>query len=159
MHSTAGFVQINGQELNQLKGRHLDFFRGSHIGIIFQKAHFVHALNVEQNIKIASELSNKPIDKVWFEHILESLQIIDKVHKKTTQLSEGEKQRVAIARAIINRPALILADEPTSALDDENTHEVIQLLQKSAAEVQASLIIVTHDNRLKEGFENKIELI
>ena len=71
-------------------------------------------------------------------------------------LSQGEAQRVAIARALINSPAIILADEPTSALDDENCWEVIKLLEQQAQAVNATLLIVTHDGRLKEKFDKKI---
>jgi putative ABC transport system ATP-binding protein len=90
---------------------------------------------------------------------MESLRIQEKVSKYTFQLSEGEKQRVAIARALINKPALVLADEPSSSLDDINTNELIELLKNQAEQVNASLIIVTHDKRLKDRFEHKIELV
>ena len=82
-------------------------------------------------------------------------------HKKksyTSALSAGEQQRVAIARALVNRPQLILADEPTSALDDMHTDEVINLLEEQASEVNATLLVVTHDNRLKDHFKLRIEL-
>jgi ABC-type lipoprotein export system ATPase subunit len=73
-------------------------------------------------------------------------------------LSVGEQQRVAIARALVNTPSVILADEPTSALDDKNTEEVIRLLENQAAEAGATLLIVTHDTRLKDYFKNQILL-
>ena len=81
-----------------------------------------------------------------------------KLTAKVTDLSEGEKQRVSIARALVNNPQLILADEPTSALDDENCAAVIELLKRSSKEANSTLLIVTHDNRLKEHFSNKIAL-
>jgi putative ABC transport system ATP-binding protein len=81
-----------------------------------------------------------------------------KLHAKTSELSEGEKQRVSIARALINRPEVILADEPTSALDDKNCEEVLKLLETQAKEQNAILLIVTHDNRLKDHFKNQINL-
>ena len=94
----------------------------------------------------------------WFHKLIQSLRIENLLHKKAKQLSEGEKQRVAIARALLNKPDLILADEPTSSLDDEHTEEVIQLLKGLSENVNASLIIVTHDQRLKDRFNLKIEL-
>ena len=78
--------------------------------------------------------------------------------EKTFNLSQGEQQRVAIARALLNRPALILADEPTSSLDDESTNAVIELLEKEAELADATLVIVTHDQRLKDRFERRVEL-
>ena len=86
------------------------------------------------------------------------MNIAHKANSKTSNLSQGEQQRVAIARALVNQPQVILADEPTSALDDKNTNEVIALLEQQATDNNATLIIVTHDNRLKERFQNRIEL-
>jgi ABC-type lipoprotein export system ATPase subunit len=81
-----------------------------------------------------------------------------KFNIKADALSQGERQRAAIARALVNKPEVILADEPTSALDDINTAEVIRLLEETATEVQATLLVVTHDGRLKEKFAKQINL-
>ena len=81
-----------------------------------------------------------------------------KLRSKPLKLSQGEQQRVAIARALVNAPQLILADEPTSSLDDVNCTEVINLLLEQSKETGSTLLIVTHDGRLKSLFENKIEL-
>jgi ABC-type lipoprotein export system ATPase subunit len=81
-----------------------------------------------------------------------------KLRSKITELSQGEQQRLAIARAVINKPVLILADEPTSALDDVNCRQVITLLENHAKEENATLVIVTHDQRLKDIFPNQITL-
>ena len=89
---------------------------------------------------------------------MKSLNLGHKLKSKTSDLSEGEKQRVSIARALVNRPVVILADEPTSALDDKNCAEVVKLLETQAKEQNATLLIVTHDNRLKEYFKNQITL-
>ncbi|MDV7392395.1 ATP-binding cassette domain-containing protein, partial [Arthrospira platensis SPKY1] len=90
--------------------------------------------------------------------LLDQLGLAEKLHAKPDALSQGEQQRVAIARAIINRPAVILADEPTSALDDGNTAEVIRLLEEEARMVDATLLVVTHDTRLKTHFPHQIQL-
>jgi len=91
-------------------------------------------------------------------NILSILNIEHKANANPKQLSQGEKQRVVIARALINKPAVILADEPTSALDDHNCAEVVKLLEQTAKEVKATLVIVTHDNRLMDYFPNQIRL-
>jgi putative ABC transport system ATP-binding protein len=158
MPAQQGSIEINGVTLNSLKGKAIDHFRGQHIGIIFQKPHFVRSLTVKENIFLAGELAGKKVDENWFKKLMEGLRVQDKASKYTFQLSEGEKQRVAIARALINKPALVLADEPSSALDDINTNELIELLQNQSEQANASLIIVTHDKRLKDRFEHKIEL-
>lgn len=156
--SKKGKITINGTVLNQLSTSQLDKFRGEHIGIIFQQAHFVNALTVEENLLLAPYLASKKQSKQRAAELLDRLNIGHKLKSKTSSLSIGEQQRVAIARALMNKPAIILADEPTSALDDVNCEEVVQLLEKTAGEENATLLIVTHDGRLKERFENKIIL-
>lgn len=158
MQAQQGEVDINGTLLNQLSGKALDHFRGQNIGIIFQRPHFVNSLTVSQNIYLAGELARKGVDRSWYDEVLSGLRISEKAKQYTYQLSEGEKQRVAIARALINKPALVLADEPSSSLDDVNTNELVELLKRQSENAHASLIIVTHDKRLKDRFDNQIEL-
>ncbi len=153
-----GEINIAGQDIARMRGRTLDRFRGQHIGIIFQKSHFVSSLRVADNLHLASYLAGQPEDKTRVSELLGRLNLSHKLDKKTQELSQGEQQRVAIARALINRPDLILADEPTSSLDDENTAAVIELLEKEAELAGATLVIVTHDQRLKDRFSRRVEL-
>lgn len=154
----AGTIQVNDTVINQLPSRELDHFRGRNIGVIFQEAHFVRALTVAENLLLAQNLAGAAPDINAVEEILNHLNVGHKLHARTSQLSVGEQQRVNIARAVINKPSVILADEPTSALDDKNTAQVIELLRQEAGEARATLLIVTHDNRLKTIFEKQIEL-
>lgn len=154
----AGTVQVNDTILGQLSTAQLDKFRGKEIGIIFQQSHFVRALTVEENLLLAQQLAGVQPNKTRIRELLERLNIVHKLRAKTSNLSQGEQQRVAIARAIVNQPAVILADEPTSALDDQNTEQVIQLLTEQAEAVNATLLVVTHDNRLKGRFAQQILL-
>lgn len=153
-----GDVIVNGTSLKGLSQAALDKFRGQNIGIVFQKAHFVRALTVEENLLLAQSLAGQPKDRQRIKVLLERLNVGHKLNSKPDQLSIGEQQRVAIARALVNKPAVILADEPTSALDDVNCDEVIELLEQQAAEENATLLIVTHDGRLKEKFDHQIIL-
>ncbi len=153
-----GNVLIDNQSLADMNSSQLDAFRGQNIGIIFQKPHFVKSLTVLENLKLTQSLSGDEVDVDFINSLLNKLNIGDKKNKYPQNLSQGEQQRVAIARALSTRPHIILADEPTSALDDNNTKEVIDLLEQQASEQKANLIIVTHDNRLKEHFKNRIEL-
>lgn len=153
-----GQVIVADTNLKKLSAAALDKFRGKHIGIIFQKAHFVRALTVEENLKLAQQLAGLSIDKKRIIHLLDRLNVGHKLAAKPDNLSVGEQQRVAIARALVNQPAIILADEPTSALDDKNCDEVIQLLEEQAKEAEATLLVVTHDGRLKDQFKNQIHL-
>ncbi|MFT6808555.1 MAG: ABC-type lipoprotein export system ATPase subunit [Saprospiraceae bacterium] len=155
---STGKVTIDKTDLTTLSSGALDQFRGKHIGIVFQTPHFVNALNVYDNIILAPQLSGKKLDRQRVLTILDRLGIREKENKLTEELSIGEQQRVAIARALINQPKIIFADEPTSALDDNNTKAVVDLLIEQARASNATLIVVTHDNRLKDLFSNRIEL-
>lgn len=153
-----GEIRVASTNLGHLSSAQLDQFRGKHIGIVFQKSYFVRSLTVEENLKLAQKLAGQPISSKRISELLQRLGVGDKLKSKTDSLSIGEQQRVAIARALINKPDIILADEPTSALDDHHCEEVIDLLETQAAKEDATLLIVTHDARLKERFENQIQL-
>ncbi|MDX1479458.1 MAG: ABC transporter ATP-binding protein [Saprospiraceae bacterium] len=154
----SGSVVIGGTEISKLPTAKLDTFRGQHIGIVFQVPHFVRSLNVEENLALTQSLSGRRVDKDLIRTLLERLNVGDKLKSRPARLSQGEQQRVAIARALVNKPDVILADEPTSALDDENTDEVIRLLEEAAEATQTTLLVVTHDNRLKDKFDKQIIL-
>lgn len=153
-----GTVSVAGKAFDQMSETQLDRFRGQHIGIIFQQAHLIKALTVEENLLAAHYLAGNKQDKQLVRSTLEKLNMGHKLKSKPQNLSLGEQQRVAIARAIMNKPSLILADEPTSSLDDNNCAEVLKLLLEQSAESNATLLIVTHDGRLKTEFEQKILL-
>ena len=154
----SGMVTIHNTVINQLSISQLDAFRGRHIGIIFQQSHFVRSLNVEENLALAQNLAGLPVDRKKIRELLERLNIGHKTKSRTSALSQGEQQRVAIARALVNQPYIIFADEPTSALDDTNTGEVVQLLIEQSEAAGANLLVVTHDNRLKERFSKHITI-
>lgn len=150
-----GEVIIDGVSIYSLSAAALDKFRGGNIGIVFQKPHLLNPLSVEENIRLANFFGGEAdSDKVT--HLLEELGITGKKGAKVSTLSEGEAQRVSIARALANRPKIILADEPTASLDDENAQAVIRLLQSQAKKLNAVLIIVTHDQRVKEHIAHRI---
>lgn len=153
-----GQIIVNDVDITKLSLAALDNFRGRHIGIIFQKSHFVRALNVLENLLLAQQLAGVKIDKSRIKSLLGRLNVGHKLKSRTDNLSIGEQQRVAIARALVNQPSIILADEPTSALDDSNCTEVIRLLEEEAQNAGSTLLVVTHDNRLKEKFANQILL-
>ena len=154
----SGHITIDDTELSTLHGRKLDRFRGQHIGIVFQQSRFISSLNVLENLLLAQYLAGVRQDKARIQTLLSRLNLGHKLNAPTRELSQGEQQRVAIARALLNRPNLILADEPTAALDDVHCEEVIKLLVGEAQEVGATLLIVTHDQRLKDRFEDCIVL-
>lgn len=158
LRPTGGSVEIAGKNTSQLDNKSMDKFRGQHVGIVFQTAHFVQSLTVEDNLILPQFLSGRTVDRAKARDVLKRLNLEHKLSERPGNLSIGEQQRVAIARALVNDPDVILADEPTSALDDKNAEEVIRMLEEQAALTGAALIIVTHDQRLKDRFEKRVTL-
>jgi ABC-type lipoprotein export system ATPase subunit len=158
LQSQQGKIELDGVNVAALSAVQLDQFRGKKIGFIFQKNHLINTLTVKQNLLAASFFAGNPADPERAVEILGELGLADKLNSKVTELSVGQAQRVAIARAVMNKPALILADEPTSALDDKNCDKVISLLLKIANHSWSTLLVATHDQRLKERFNRQIEL-
>jgi len=146
---TSGQVTIANQDIYQFTTKQLDHFRGQRIGLIFQDAHLVKSLTVKENLQIAQEFAGARIDIGRIREVLDILDLSDKENDYPDTLSRGQMQRVAIARAVINRPAILVADEPTASLDDRNTASVVELLRRQAEDQGATLIIATHDKRVK----------
>ena len=153
-----GKVLINGQDLGLLTGKSLDRFRGNHIGLVFQRSHFVQSLSVLENVTLPYFLTGQTADLDHAKSLLDTLGVGHKAKSRPQDLSVGEQQRASIARALVHRPAVLLADEPTSALDDRSTQAVLNLLEEQAAQAGATLMIVTHDQRLKDRYDRKVEL-
>lgn len=153
-----GEIRLDGQNLEELRGSALDVFRGRHIGIIYQALHMVSALTVLQNLLLAQYAAGLRQDWNKAVALLEQLGIADKRDDKPETLSQGQQQRVAIARAAINGPKIIVGDEPTSALDDSSCETVMELLLRLAASSNASLVIATHDQRIKRHFHKQITI-
>jgi lipoprotein-releasing system ATP-binding protein len=151
-----GEVLIGETSLYGLKGSELDKFRGGNIGIVFQKPHILSALTVRENLEMATYFAKGDNNRI--DYILNELSIDHKAGSKVNKLSEGEAQRVSIARALVNSPKVILADEPTSSLDDVNAEKVIGLLKSQATKMNAVLIVVTHDQRVKSHISNQITI-
>jgi lipoprotein-releasing system ATP-binding protein len=154
----SGQVMINGKDITPLSVAEAAAVRASQIGIVYQRPHFVSSLNVMDNVLLPNYLAQKYQDKNHARQLAEQLGFAEHLSKKTNQLSQGEQQRVSIARALMNNPAVILADEPTSNLDDSNCQKVVELLKNQSEQIGASLVVVTHDQRLKDVFSNQVKL-
>lgn len=158
MEPNAGTVTIDEQSISELNGNNRDSFRGKNIGIVFQQAQFIRSVSVMQNLQLARSLAGMKNDEVFAQELLAELGIADKANNRPSELSIGERQRAGIARALVTKPKVVLADEPTSALDDQNCELVADLLQKTVTGHGAALVIVTHDQRLKNRFSNSVEI-
>lgn len=159
LQPNSGEIMIDNKEITHLKGSKADKFRGKNIGVVFQKSYFIASLSVLENLEMASWLATGKKHKAKAKELLQKLDISEQAHKLPSQLSVGQQQRVSIARALMNEPKVLLADEPTSSLDDKNADNVIELLETLSKEYKTALIIVTHDNRIKEKFTNQITMV
>lgn len=165
LHLLAGLLKSQGGELTvadtslpQLNGTKLDTFRGKNIGLIFQKPHLINTLSVKDNLKLTQYLAQLPQDQDRINQVLSALDISGKANAKVYELSQGQQQRVAIARAVLNKPKVVMADEPTASLDDKNAFSVLDILEQQARDNQASLIIATHDQRIKDRIKTQLTL-
>jgi putative ABC transport system ATP-binding protein len=151
-------VSVAGQDLKALNAAELDRFRGQRIGIVLQRLHLIPSLTVMKNLLLAQYLAGLPQDGARAREVLADLDVVGKADALPHELSFGQAQRVAVARAVVNRPKLLLADEPTSNLDDERCAQVYGLLESQARACDATLVIATHDQRIKARMRNQFTL-
>jgi putative ABC transport system ATP-binding protein len=151
----AGEVQLGDAMITSSQA---DTIRRRHMGIIFQTLRLVSALSVTANLALAQRLQTGSTDSALIDQTLDRLGIAHRANARPYELSQGEAQRAAIARALVVRPDVLIADEPTSALDQANTETVAKLLLELAQEAEATLLIATHDDRLKPYFDQTLEL-
>ena len=153
-----GFVRVEGTDLYALSPDARDRFRGDKIGIVFQTLHLVKSLSVFDNVLLGAFLNGAEADTAWADHLLNRLGISHLKHRAAADISQGQAQRVAIARALLRKPSLLLADEPTSSLDDASTAQVLDLLQSLARESGATLVVSSHDARIKSAFKKTLTI-
>jgi putative ABC transport system ATP-binding protein len=155
---TEGLVSVFHKDVFSLKKAEIDRWRGATVGIVLQALHLVSHLTVHANLRLAQYLARLPQDDKAIDNALAALGVADKAGRRPRELSQGEQQRVAIARAVVNGPRLLLADEPTANLDDDAAARAIDLLVAQAERYGATLIVATHDARVKSKFINRLEL-
>jgi putative ABC transport system ATP-binding protein len=153
-----GEVEVSGENLGRLDGARLDRWRATTVGIVLQALHLVRHLSVRDNLRLAQYLAQVPQDDKRIDDALGALGVGEKAARRPSELSQGEQQRVAIARAVVNRPKVLLADEPTANLDDAAAARAVDLLSAQAARHGATLIVATHDARVKGKFRERLEL-
>ena len=145
---TAGSVIIDGIALSGLNPTQAAVFRRRKVGLVYQFYNLIPTLTVRKNILMPLALDKKKPDNEYFEHIVGTLGISDKLDALPSQLSGGQQQRAAIARALIYRPALLLADEPTGNLDQKNAGEILDLIKLSSRSLGQTVLLITHDEKL-----------
>lgn len=145
---TYGKVFVEDTDLSTLKPTSAAIFRRRKVGLIYQFYNLIPTLTVERNIMMPMLLDKKKPDKEFFDHVVASLGIQDKLNSLPSQLSGGQQQRTAIARSLLYRPALLLADEPTGNLDNMNSREIIEMLKLSNKNLRQTIIMITHDEKI-----------
>lgn len=142
----SGSVKVDGKEIFGLKPSELSDYRRDNLGFIFQFYNLVPNLTVRENIQICQHIAEAPLD---MDELLDTLGLTEHQNKFPPQLSGGQQQRCAIARALIKNPKLLLCDEPTGALDSKTSRDILVLLEKINQKYGTTMLIVTHNNSIK----------
>lgn len=145
---TKGTVMIDGVDIGGLNATDAAIFRRRKVGLVYQFYNLIPTLTVEKNILMPMLLDKRKPDKEYFETIIDTLGIKDKMEALPSQLSGGQQQRVAIARSLVYRPAILFADEPTGNLDQKNSKEIIDLLKLSNRNLKQTILLITHDEKI-----------
>ncbi len=145
---TSGKVTIDGTDLSKLNQTQAAIFRRRKVGLVYQFYNLIPTLTVQKNILMPLALDKKKPNQEYFEKIVRSLGLAERLEALPNQLSGGQQQRVAIARSLIYRPALLLADEPTGNLDQKNSKEIIDMLKLSNRNLEQTIVLITHDEQV-----------
>ena len=142
---TSGEVEIAGVALTGLGDRELTQLRRDRVGFIFQTFNLLPVLNAEENILLPLTIAGRTPDREWFDRIVDTVGIRDRLSHRPAELSGGQQQRVAVARALISRPSVVFADEPSGNLDSKASNDVLDLLRHAVDDFGQTVVMVTHD--------------
>lgn len=145
---TAGKVMVEGKDISTLTPAQAAVFRRRKVGLVYQFYNLIPTLTVRKNILMPLILDKRKANPEYFEQLVNSLGIADKLEFLPYQLSGGQQQRAALARSLIYRPALLLADEPTGNLDKKNGKEMIDMLKLSNRNLNQTILLITHDEKI-----------
>lgn len=155
---TSGKVFLDGEDISSFKEDALSKIRRRKIGFIFQSYNLIPSLNVWENIVLPLGLDGRPLDEAFIHDIVKMLGLSDKIKNLPNTLSGGQQQRCAIARALIKNPGLLLCDEPTGALDSRSSREILILLEEINRKYKTTMLIVTHNNAVKDMVDQVVFL-
>jgi putative ABC transport system ATP-binding protein len=157
---TEGSVEVLGEKIENLSHKRAAELRNKHIGFIFQTFNLLPVYSVFENVEFPLLLQKMPAGerKKAVMDALEWVGLADRFKSKPDQLSGGECQRVAIARAVVKKPEIVLADEPTANLDAENSHHILQTMEKLNADLETTFLFATHDEKVIQYLHRKISL-
>ncbi|MCW2796241.1 ABC transporter ATP-binding protein [Nocardioides sp.] len=141
----SGSVFVGDQDLSTLKDKALTRLRRDEIGFVFQSYNLVPTLTAEENILLPLAIARRKPDPEWYDSVISTVALGDRLRHKPSELSGGQQQRVAVARALVSRPRIVFADEPTGNLDSRSGAEVLALLRRSVDEHGQTVVMVSHD--------------
>ena len=144
---SSGRVLVEGTDISAMNAKDAAIFRRRKVGIIYQFYNLISTLTIQKNILMPLLLDRRGVNQEYFDQIVRSLGIADKLNALPGQLSGGQQQRAAIARSLIYRPALLLADEPTGNLDQKNSREIMDMLKLSNRNLNQTILLITHDEK------------
>jgi len=142
---TSGHVFVGDTDLTTLKEKDLTVLRRDQIGFVFQSFNLIPTLTAKENILLPLSIAGRSPDRQWFDHVVDTVGLRDRLGHRPSELSGGQQQRVACARALVSRPAIVFADEPTGNLDSTSGAEVLGFLRRSVDEFGQTIVMVTHD--------------
>jgi putative ABC transport system ATP-binding protein len=142
---TSGRVVVDGIDVGDLKDKALTALRRDRLGFIFQSFNLVPTLTARENITLPVDIAGAKLDRAWFDTVIDTLALADRLSHRPSQLSGGQQQRVACARALVSKPAIIFGDEPTGNLDSRTSAEILGFLRRSVDDFGQSIVMVTHD--------------
>lgn len=145
---TEGKIMVEGMDISSMTPTQAAVFRRRKVGIVYQFYNLIPTLTVRKNILMPLLLDKRKPNQEYFDQVVNSLGIADKMDALPSQLSGGQQQRVAIARSLVYRPALLLADEPTGNLDQKNSKEIVEMLKLSNRRLKQTILLITHDERI-----------
>ena len=151
----SGYISINGEKTADMKEKELTYYRRKHLGYVFQMYNLIPNLNVKENIEVGAYLSDNPLE---IDDLLKTLGLYEHRHKLPNQLSGGQQQRTAIGRAIVKNPDILLCDEPTGALDYNTSKEILKLIENVNKKYGNTVIMVTHNDAIKNMADKVIKL-
>src|SRR6187401_1139617 len=140
-----GSVFVGDQDITKLKDKALTRLRRDQIGFVFQSYNLVPTLTAQENIVLPLAIAGRKPDAAWYDEVIATVGLGDRLTHKPNELSGGQQQRVAVARALVSRPTIVFADEPTGNLDSQSGAEVLDLLRRSVDEFGQTIVMVTHD--------------
>ena len=143
--ATAGEVFVGDTSLTSLNDKELTRLRRDEVGFVFQSFNLVPTLTAEENILLPLSIAGRKPDREWYDTVIDTVDLRDRLSHRPNQLSGGQQQRVAVARALASRPSIVFADEPTGNLDSRSGAEVLTLLRRSVDEFGQTVVMVTHD--------------